>query len=236
MNNHIGNLMKLNTLSNDRNFIRYLMEDLISAFHSYSFLNSKETQSLASKIGLETTFNKFLKKNVYNSWIIALCKVYEKPSEKNPSNVNIHKFLKEMKEQLIPLSEITQVNMQELENRISHIEEQIKEYENSINIAYMFRNKSLAHTDPELLAPNFKNSKSRNFDPTSEMEKHYKYLNKKAKTMSENLISLTQFTIDTLDYMLDVTNEISMAIQFNKAYKSPDMIQSLKEIKNLFKL
>jgi hypothetical protein len=236
MRRNLENLDKLKNLSKDRMFLHSLMEDLVSAYHSYCFLNMNETRLLVDKLGLEVTMNKTLKKNIVVSWMIALCKIYEKPSDKNPTNVNIHKFLREMKEQSIPLSDQTQINEEELWQKINDIEVGIKKFRETINITYMWRNKSLAHIDTELLLPTFKNSGSPQFDQQKEMEKHYKQLTKKTEKLTNSLYQVTEFTIEALDYMLEATQGMGMEIKLNKAYHSPDITKSKSEIVTLYRL
>lgn len=236
MRREFENMEKLKNLSKDRMFIHSLMEDLVSAYHSYCFLNMNETRTLSDKLGLEVTITKALKKNIVVSWMIALCKIYEKPSDKNPSNVNIHKFLRAMKEQSIPLSEQTQINEEELLMKINEIEEGIKKFRETINTTYLWRNKSLAHIDTELWLPKFGNSDSPKFDQEKELKKYYKQLTKKTEKLTDSLYQATEFTIEALDYMLEATEDMGMEFILNKAYNSPDIAKSKREIVTLYGL
>lgn len=238
MRRYLENTKKLENLSRDRMFIHSLMEDLVSAYHSYCFLNMNETRNLANKLGLEVTINKTLNKNIAVSWMIALCKIHEKPSDKNPSNVNIHKFLSEMKEQSLPLSEQTQINEEELLKKINEIEEGIKKFRETINTTYLWRNKSLAHIDTELLLPKFENTDSPNFDQEKELKKYYKQLTKKTEKLQNSLYKVTEFTIEAIDYMLEATEGIGMGMELklNKDYNSTDIAKSKREIVTLYGL
>lgn len=236
MRRDLENMKKLENLSKDRMFIHSLMEDLVSAYHSYCFLNMEATQKLAAKLGLEVTINKTLKKNIVVSWMIALCKIYEKPSDKNPSNVNIHKFLREMKEQVLPLSEQTRINESELLKKINEIEEGIKKFSETINTTYLWRNKSLAHIDTELFLPKFRNTGSPNFDQEKKFKKHYKQLIKKTEALKSSLYKVTEFTIEALDYMLNVTESMGGEFILKKAYKSSEISKSRREIITLYGL
>lgn len=232
MERYLENMKKLENLSKDRMFIYSLLEDLDSAYHSYCFLNMNATQELADKLGLEVTINKTLKKNIVVSWMIALCKIYEKPSDKNPSNVNIHKFLREMKEKSLPLSEQTQINEEELLKKINEIEEGIKKFRDTINTTYLWRNKSLAHIDTELFLPKFENTGSPNYDQEKEYEKYYKRLTEKTEKLTNSLYKVTEFTIETLNYMLEVTE--GMGAEFVLNMNSTDIAKSKREIKILY--
>lgn len=236
MTSNLENIKNLEEISRDRMFIHALMEDLVSAYHSYCFLNTKDTQKLAENLGIEVTINKILKKNIVVSWIIALCKIYEKPSDKNPSNVNIHKFLNEIKQQSLSLSEQTKIDHVALLKKINEIEHEISKFRELIDIAFLWRNKSLAHIDSKLLLPNFKNTDNPNFDLEKEFKKYYKQLDEKRENLMNSLFKITEFTIKELDYLIELTEDIGMEVQLSKAYQSLDMKESKKEIITLYGL
>lgn len=207
-----------------------LMEELVSAYHAYCFLNSKKTQKVVGKIGLDTTVNKIVKRQVSTTWIVVICKIYEKPSEKNTTNVNIHKFITEMKEQIIPLSEQIGTDKDELLQEINEIERKIELNQQVINIAYLIRNKSLAHLDTKLLLPTL----SSKLDIHEQSIANKNKLSRKLGILKSELYKLTEFTIDTLNYLIKVTENMGFEEIKDVAYKSPEIIRSQKEISKFF--
>jgi len=69
-----------------------------------------------------------------------------------------------------------------------------------------------------------------------EMEKYHTKLSKRKKSLINSLPDITTFTIDSLNRLLELTEDMGAELILDKAYEGHAYAESMKEISKLYNL
>lgn len=223
----------MSELSKNRIFLSFLLEDLETAYQGYCILNGPGFQNIVKEAKIETIINSVFKKNITISLMIALCKIYEKPSDKNIDNMNIYRFLNALKE--LPTSDYEDLNFSkdELSKKVDDIQEKIGEFNEVRNALYLFRNKAFAHLDMALFLNKKTNIKDEEIALDELDKRQFEKFKKKINSIESKMPALADFTLKTIEELLSLTDDGRLGVKLGQ--NSPNSISKkvIEEIQNI---